>query len=71
MTGLNSSNGLGVFGAGSAFSSIELDEELAQVDVATLADAEQPRLTSRRILPWHDSQPRSRVAELSGPIVSR
>jgi hypothetical protein len=42
-----------------------VDEDLAQVDVAAFADAEQPCLASSRILPWHDTEPRSKVASLS------
>src|SRR5271154_2023049 len=41
-----------------------MDEHLAQVYVAAFADAQQPRLASSGILPWHDSQPRSKVASL-------
>lgn len=46
-------------------SSCPVDEDLAQVDVATFANAEQPRLASSGILPWHDSKPRGKVASLS------
>src|SRR6516164_9080802 len=42
-----------------------VDQELTQIDVTSLADAEQPRFTSCRILPWHDPKPRSKVAPLA------
>src|ERR1700757_3866939 len=41
-----------------------VDEDLAQVDVAAFADAEQPRLASSRVLPRHDTEPRGKVASL-------
>jgi hypothetical protein len=34
-----------------------VDQDLAQVDVAALADAEQLRFASSRILSWHESKP--------------
>ena len=41
-----------------------VDEDFAQVDVPSFANAERPRLASSRILPWHDTEPRSKVASL-------
>lgn len=38
-----------------------MDQNLAQIDVASLADAEQLRLASGGILPWHDPKPISEV----------
>jgi hypothetical protein len=34
------------------------------VAVPAFADAEQPRLASSGILPWHDTEPRGKVASL-------
>ena len=34
-----------------------MNQDLAQVDVATLADTQQVRLASCRVLPWHDPEP--------------
>src|SRR5208282_4954753 len=42
-----------------------VDEDLAQVDVAAFADAEQPRPSSSGILSWHDTEPSSKVTTLS------
>ena len=42
-----------------------VDEDLAEVDVAALADAEQLRLAAGRILSWHDTEPSSKVTALS------
>ena len=41
-----------------------MNQNLTQVDVAALADAEQLRFTSSRVLAWHDTQPRSEVPAL-------
>ena len=43
-----------------------VDEDLAQVDVAAFANAEQPRLASSRILSWHDTP--SHAAKSRGPF---
>ena len=42
-----------------------MDQDLAEIDVATLANAEQLRLASRRVLPWHQAKPRSKVSSLA------
>ena len=42
-----------------------VDEDLAEVDVAALADAEQLRLAAGRILSWHETEPSSKVTALS------
>jgi hypothetical protein len=42
-----------------------MDQDLAQVDAAALTDAKQLRLTSGRVLPWHDPQPCSEVSPLA------
>jgi hypothetical protein len=46
-------------------SSCTMDQSLAQIDVAPLADAEQLRLASGGILPWHDTEPCSEVSRLT------
>ena len=38
-----------------------MDQNLAEVHVAALADAEQLRLASGRVLAWDDAEPRSKV----------
>ena len=43
---------------------VRLDQDLAQIDVAALADAEQLRLASGGILSWHDSEPCCEVSPL-------
>ena len=46
-------------------SSCTMDQNLAQIDVAPLADAEQLRLASGGILPWHDAKPCCEVSPLT------
>ena len=42
-----------------------MDQHLAQVHVAALADAEQPGLATGRVLPRHDAQPCREVASFA------
>jgi len=42
-----------------------MDQNLAEIDVATLADAKQLRLASGGILPRHDTEPCSEVSPLT------
>jgi hypothetical protein len=42
-----------------------MNKDLAQVDVASPADAEQLRLASGREVPWHQPKPRSNVPSLA------
>ena len=42
-----------------------MNQNLSQVDVAALTNAEQLRFTSGRVLAWHDTQPRSEVPALA------
>ncbi len=42
-----------------------MDQNLAQIDVPPLADAEQLRLASGGILPWHETEPCCEVSPLT------
>jgi hypothetical protein len=42
-----------------------MDEHLAQISVAELADAEQLRLATSRVLPWDEAEPRREVSPLA------
>ena len=42
-----------------------MNQDLPQVDVAAFTDAEQLRLTSGRVLAWHNAQPRGEVPALA------
>ena len=42
-----------------------MNQDLAQVAVAPLADAEQLRLASGGILPWHNAQPGGELPALA------
>ena len=41
-----------------------VDEELAQIDIPTLADPPQPRLATRGVWPWHQPHPRGKLPPL-------
>src|ERR1700735_868311 len=42
-----------------------VDEHLAQVDVTSLADAQQLGLATGRVLPWHETEPCGEVSSLT------
>jgi hypothetical protein len=42
-----------------------MDQNLAQIDVASLADAQQLGLAAGRVLAWYEAEPRCEVASLA------
>jgi len=44
-------------------------EEAAQVRITSFADAEQPRLSARRMLPWNKPEPGGQIAAFRKPFI--